>query len=794
MRLLDLPAKRRDLLLLLLMLGAILVFFAPVLLSGKVINPNGFLYIWPPFGTYAEGNQLPYNSIASDFADAMFPSLYMARDAILNHGDYPISNRFTLCLENAATMFAANWVSLDFVLMLIFGPAWGITLAVIVRFFLGAALTYLFLRYFLRTRSAAAFGATVFCFSVFDIIHAWLPYLFNFPLLLFASERLIRKRTFGATLLMLLAYFSTLAAGQVVWSIHLILFQIVYVLFRTLLPLREDAPPERLKLCGYFVFSGAAALLLFTHYILPSSEHQAFLSLSYRSEASLNFHPHVFSWMFLFPRIAGELLGPLRWGGNVVEYSFYLGVAPLLLFAIAPLVLRRRIAWFFVLASVAIYLIITDSFGLMHFVRKLPFFDNSSNTRLRFLWALTVPISAAFVLDGLLSELKRRQKVSIIAFVAFALAAVLIGLKLVNFDLGKPLDLSDPVLRSHLIEQLCLLAASIGAVVLMLSVRQKQLVAGFLVLLTFGDLYHNLGNYLPLIEAKYALPKVRAIDFLQNNLKHDGRILPIERSFISHFQMAYGIPSIGVRGFYTDRQKEFYRLIDPGAFEIKPTAYYFSEKQTNYNSPIIDLLNVQYLVMARGYVDQEVIRRLAPRWQVVYDDEFFVFENHGTPQPGFLVEKAEYLSSQQEVFERLKSINPTQVALLEDPLIAQTLTNAQASLTALSTTENQNSSALEYNDNDLYRFKLTSAKPGVFIFSKFFHPAWKARLDGVEVGTFIVDGTLIGVAIAAGAHTLELEFMPKNFRLGLLISALTFLVLIVIYSVAALRAQNGKTI
>ena len=794
---LDRRFKPGDLLMLLVIFAAIFIFFAPVFLQGKVINPNGFLYLWPPFGTYAEGNQLPYNSVASDFADAMFPSLYMARDAILNHGDYPISNRYTLCLENAATMFAANWVSIDFGLMLIFGPAWGITLAVILRFFIGAALTYLFLRYFTQARSAALFGAIIFCFSVFDIIHAWLPYLFNFPLLLFASERLIRKPRFSSTLLMLLAYFSTLAAGQVVWSIHLILFQIAYVLFRTVVILPGEKPAPRLRLCGYFVFSGVAALLLFTHFILPSSEHQTFLSLSYRNEASLNFQPHVFSWMFLFPRIGGELLGPLRWGGNVVEYSFYLGVAPLLLFFISPVVLRwnvarGRVASFFVIASVAIYLVITDTFGLMQYVRMLPFFNNSSNTRLRFLWALTVPITCAFVLDGLICDPKHRQRLKIVALTSFAMVALLVALKFANFDIGKPLDLSDAALRQHLSEQLILVLISLGAIILLLSTRHKQLIAVVLVLIAFGDLYHNLANYLPLIDAKYALPKVRAVEFLQQNLKNDGRILPIERSFIPHFQMAYSIPSIGVRGFYTDRQKEFYRLIDPGAFEIKPTAYYFSEKQTNYTSPILDLLNVQYLVMARGYVDDEVKARLAPRWKVVYNDEFFVFENLGKPQPGFLVQHAEFASSQQEVFEKLKMVDPTRTALVEDLAIAQTLADFGTTSNAALSDSSENRVALEFNDNDLYRFKLAATRPSLFVFSKFYHPAWKARLDGAEVSTFVLDGTLIGVSVAPGQHMLEFEFEPKNFRLGVIISTLTLIALLLIYGTHFISARASS--
>ena len=782
MTLREVRLKRSDWCVLLILFAAIFIFFAPVFLQGKVISPNGFLYLWPPFGGYARGIQLPYNSIASDFADAMFPSLYMARDAILKHADYPISNRYTLCLENAATMFAANWVSLDFALMLIFGPAWGITVAVLARFFVGAALTYFLLRYFVRTRIAAMFGALVFCFSVFDIIHAWLPYLFNFPMLLFASERLLRKRTFGATLLMVVAYFSTLAAGQVVWSIHLILFQIAYVLFRTLAPQPNESAPPRFKLCGYFVFSGVAALLLFTHFILPSSEHQTFLSLSYRSEASLNFHAHVFSWMFLFPRIAGELLGPLRWGGNVVEYSFYLGVAPLVLFLISPLVVRSRIAWFFIIASVAVYLVITDAFGSMQYVRMLPFFNNSSNTRLRFLWALTIPISVAFVLDALICEPRHRQRLKIIAFAILATLLIVIGLWLVNFDLGKPLDLSDQALRQHLIEQLVLVIASLGAIILMLSLRQKQLIAAALLLLTFGDLYHNLGTYLPLIDSDFALPKVRAIDFLQQNLKNDGRIFPIERSFISHLPMSYSVASIGIRGFYTDRQKEFYRLIDPGAFEIKPTAYYFSEKQTNYNSTIIDLLNVQYLVMARGYVDEEVKARLAPRWQVVYDDEFFVFENHGKPQPGFLIQSAQFAQSQQEAFEKLKQIDPTQTVIVEDKAIAETLANTEP-------TTGPSSVSLEFNDNDLYRFELQAERQSIFVFSKFYHPAWKARLDGAELKTFMVDGTLVGAAISPGQHMLEFEFKPKNFRLGIAISTLTLMALVTTYTLIGVRSS-----
>src|SRR5262249_55416572 len=62
------------------LIGSVAVFFHPVFTRGLTINPNGFLYVWSPFASYAGGRRIDYNPVTSDYADSLFPQYYMLHD------------------------------------------------------------------------------------------------------------------------------------------------------------------------------------------------------------------------------------------------------------------------------------------------------------------------------------------------------------------------------------------------------------------------------------------------------------------------------------------------------------------------------------------------------------------------------------------------------------------------------------------------------------------------------------------------------------------------------------------
>jgi uncharacterized membrane protein YfhO len=54
----------------------------------------------------------------------------------------------------------------------------------------------------------------------------------------------------------------------------------------------------------------------------------------------------------------------------------------------------------------------------------------------------------------------------------------------------------------------------------------------------------------------------------------------------------------------------------------------------------------------------------------------------------------------------------------------------------------------------------------VLAFTERFHDGWTAANDGARLETVRVEGDFLGVIVAAGAHRVEVRFMPRSFVYG----------------------------
>ena len=73
-------------------------------------------------------------------------------------------------------------------------------------------------------------------------------------------------------------------------------------------------------------------------------------------------------------------------------------------------------------------------------------------------------------------------------------------------------------------------------------------------------------------------------------------------------------------------------------------------------------------------------------------------------------------------------------------------------------------------------FTVTLSRDGYFLLSDTFYPGWRVRVDGQPRPLFRADYTFRAVAVPAGTHTVEFEYAPLSFAVGLTISALAALV------------------
>ena len=74
--------------------------------------------------------------------------------------------------------------------------------------------------------------------------------------------------------------------------------------------------------------------------------------------------------------------------------------------------------------------------------------------------------------------------------------------------------------------------------------------------------------------------------------------------------------------------------------------------------------------------------------------------------------------------------------------------------------------------------RVSSATSGVLVISNVDYPGWRASVDGKSQPVLLVDGLLQGVCVPAGEHTVAMTFTPNHWTLAIVVSVVSFLLLL----------------
>jgi peroxiredoxin len=204
-------------------------------------------------------------------------------------------------------------------------------------------------------------------------------------------------------------------------------------------------------------------------------------------------------------------------------------------------------------------------------------------------------------------------------------------------------------------------------------------------------------------------------------------------------------------------------------------------------SPLLDLLNVRYIVVPRDtQPDQAAIRELKDTHPTVYsDDQVEVLENSDALPRAWIVHSARE-TSQKEALDSLSSraIDPRRTALLErhPPDLAEP-DEPSADRTSFTSYE-----------DDRIQLKTNTGAPSLLMLSEMYYPAWKAYVDGRPVSLYKGDYMLRAVPVPAGDHTVELRYESPLLNAGVAISLVFYAALVglVVASVRSRRIGRDK--
>ncbi|MFQ5732591.1 MAG: YfhO family protein, partial [Planctomycetaceae bacterium] len=69
------------------------------------------------------------------------------------------------------------------------------------------------------------------------------------------------------------------------------------------------------------------------------------------------------------------------------------------------------------------------------------------------------------------------------------------------------------------------------------------------------------------------------------------------------------------------------------------------------------------------------------------------------------------------------------------------------------------------------------------------YPGWQATLDGDPVPTCVVDGMFRGVDVPAGRHEIVWRYRPRSFRIGMVVSLAT---VVLLGGIAIVRDRSAR--
>lgn len=257
----------------------------------------------------------------------------------------------------------------------------------------------------------------------------------------------------------------------------------------------------------------------------------------------------------------------------------------------------------------------------------------------------------------------------------------------------------------------------------------------------------------------------------------DGQLVLYRYQFASPATTALLVNNRGVMHGIEDAQG--YNPVQPSRFvdyltalNGRPQEYHDANVYpSGLESPLLDLLNVRYMVIPSRYADDRSdLRELEQAFPTIYaDEQVQVLENHDALPRAWIVHHAQHVDH-DDVLDLLASgaVDPRTTALLETtpPEMGMPSTDSISRVTSID------------ESPEHIRLETQAGAPGLLVLSETFDPGWRAYVDGKEVDILAANYLFRAVPIPAGDHTVVLRYESLPLHQGLAISGFTAAVLL----------------
>lgn len=224
------------------------------------------------------------------------------------------------------------------------------------------------------------------------------------------------------------------------------------------------------------------------------------------------------------------------------------------------------------------------------------------------------------------------------------------------------------------------------------------------------------------------------------------------------------------------KDKGYYRVYNLQSFGEAMTSYHHNSLGGYHGAPLRRYRDLYDSCLSRetdalindaragelNFASYGALNMLNAKYLVYGPDRTNIIVNPAANGHAWFVRNLVKVATPAEALARVCEINTKTTAVVDASVDAQTLPVADSAA----------SITLEEFKPNFLRYQANAAKAGLAVFSEIYYPeGWSASIDGKPAEILLVNYTLRGLVIPAGAHEVTFSFRPDSYVIGNSITA-----------------------
>ncbi|MCB1044940.1 MAG: hypothetical protein KDC35_18510 [Acidobacteria bacterium] len=767
---------------------SILVTFAVFrgVFFGNILSNVNYMYNFQPFASAKELPDNRGNTIMSDVVDGYGTMVFEGGE--LRRGtvrQWTYANQ--LGSVGVFNIFNFLCYPLRTVTWLVFGVPYGWTIEILLRFVIGVAFTFLFLRklgIYFPVGLAVSLG---YVFSASNMSHyerGFSIVSLTAPIAFYAAERLFSSDKWRDVIWLALSLACLGLAGFLS-----VIFYFSYILAAYMAVRILCSPGRRWSLGIKVTVSGILAGMLISIPLASTFDFIAHsIDLAYREDYGLWQIPWTSFWHAFYAHMYGHPLADIaNWPISYINTSIFIGylaISAALSAAVLRLIMKfdHKILIWFVFALWLAPLIYMFPFETSEaWTNQLPLFKGNAPYYQKTVFHFVLAVLGGYGLDFLwrLSGSKRWLCTAIIlvAVATWTWYATDYFLHALPKEPTRYTSIYGPLSITMNVIGFAMLGAIGLTQFAEKRWRSKWLLGTIMVVFGVLEIGLHTNNWVSYAKRRMWFPEFEFIQYLKDELK-GSRVVTLDYVAVPAILQNYGIPVAAGRLSLPKPYLHLVQLAYADAYVAMPTQAIFPRNQTDINHPIWELADVKCFLTYRGITLEK-----NPDWQLQFTERQFPGVNiltrkrdnhHGfLPSDGVIHKDSDAMvhdfKEQWDIHANISLANPSGLVPGDEstmdmrPQSAGTITDYQ-------------------QGPDVMTYHIKTHKPGYLVASSYFHRNWKATIDGKPISTIRAYGFLLAVPVSEpGDHILEFKYRPPYLTCFVVLTMLSISVLMAMF-------------